>query len=471
MYTYHDQVLLPRRTAAYEDCALYTYEGADVPDILFLQGGPYHRGYAQGVLLADRIAHLCAHMLTLLCSMAAGYTGQDKTPPRAEQVAAGKAKMLAIIERNLAPAIKRECPEHFEELRGLCDGVQTKYPDIPYEDLLIINTTPEGVEETRGCSNVIAFGRATRDGGALHGINMDYQSFGAFHKGIVTAVVKPDRGNAYIGAVYAGGLFPMSFVNEKGISYGEMTSSSTRRSWPQITHYVQAKLFAQGAGTLEEALDIAGRTGGTSGFINFLCREQGSAEALSIETAGDLSAARGPGSDRLGKEDLLFTTNFFNVFKDPAEPDSLIGGQIDYLAEHDGRFAGKKTLLLGAQNLSRWVDLMDCPRYAAFERLLPDLYGSIDVPALIRLMSAYPISRGGDNLPPEYVFCPSSPMPYGLDPMPLSTRHLVSIYSLIAEPGKGRIHIAAGLEPAQAGRFLTVSLDQGLRSLEALARG
>ena len=465
MYAYQNTPIAPGEIFRHEDCALYRYAGDDVPDILFLQGNPYHRGYAHGVLLADKIAWMCAHMLTLLCGMTGGYTGEGGVPPTGAQVAEGKALMVAAINARLVPAIREELPTFFDELRGLTDGVQTKYPDITYEDMLIINTTPESVENPHGCSNVIAFGNATPDGSLIHGINMDYNSFGAYHRGITLCFVRPEEGYPYMGVGYCGSMFPMSFVNEKGISYGEMTSRSAERDWPQLPHWLQAKLMAMRAATLDEAVTIGKRTGGTSGFINFLCQGQ---RAVSIETAGALTQTRGPGSDRLGKDDLMFTTNFFGVFSPAEEPGSLMKGQADYFSDNHPLLMGRGEEMRATRNLSQWIDVMDCPRYKKFEELLPGLYGKLDAEAMKALMSTFPISRIGEHLTPLYTFCRNAPLPYGLPPEDLSNRDLASIYCLITEPERGFAHIAAGMEPAQAGRFMTVRITDGFEVLGAL---
>ena len=82
---------------------------------------------------------------------------------------------------------------------------------------------------------------------------------------------KPDEGNAYLGVCYCGSMFPMSFLNDKGISYGKMASHSAECAWPQLPHWLQARLLAMQANTLDEAVAHGLRTGGTSGFTNFLC--------------------------------------------------------------------------------------------------------------------------------------------------------------------------------------------------------
>jgi len=462
MYRYGGTRLEPSEIMRHEDCFLYRYEGEDTPDILFLQGSPYHRGYAHGVLLADRIALSCAHILTILYGMAGGYTGGEGTPPAPGQIAQGKARMLATVEENLLPAIRQELPEFFDELRGLTEGVQTRYPDLPWEDMLILNTVPESVESPHGCSNVIAFGDATADGGLIHGINMDYNSLGVFHRGVSLCFVKSDRGNAYLCTSFNGSMAPMSFLNDKGISYGEMTSNTTERHWPQLPHWLQAKLYAGCAKTLDDALAIGRRTGGTTGFVNFLCQGQ---QGISIETAGELMSVRHPGEDRLKLPGLMFTTNFFGVFTPADAPGSLIRGQIEAMDRGHPALMGRRAELLTVRSLSQWIDLVDCPRYHAFESRLPMLYGKLDAQSMMALMSGFPISRGGENLPPLHIFCEDAPLPYGLPPERLSSRELASVYCLVTEPEKGVVHIAAGLEPAQAGRFLAVSIEEGLSIL------
>ncbi len=446
------------------------YADDDAANILLVQGTPYERGFAHGVLAADEIAELYATILVTVCSAAGGFSPDGKTAPTDKQINNGKAQIKKTIKAYFTPTIKEEIPEFFDEIKGLVEGIQTKYPEITYDDVMLMNTVPESLESPKGCSNFAAWGNATKTGELIHAINLDYFSFGITHKAMTVTIVKPDEGNAYMSMGLVGTILPFSFINEAGLSYGEMTTTSTERSWPQIPHYVQSKMFAIKSSNLEVAFEIAKRTGGTTGFVNILGQVEPELKASAFETAGAITKRRDAGEDNLKKSDLIYTTNFYNAYTEPNEPESLIKGQAEYILESkkmlDMEFDSTKFAFENIDTREKWISAMNCPRFELYEKELSRLYGEIDVDSAIELQSSFPLCRAGENLPPKNKICENYEMPYGLPNKTLEDRYLASVYSLVIENEKRIMHVAVGKEPAQSGRFLTISLNDGLEMLK-----
>jgi hypothetical protein len=473
MYSHNNFSIEKRTIKRYAQCALMQFPDEDVADVLFLQGTAFERGYAQGILLAPKIAQMYSKCLVMFCAIAGGYMPDGLKPPSEEQIRVGRKIMIAMIDQHMIPALKKEAPDFFEETRGLYEGIKTQFSEITYEDVLIMNTAPESIEAPKGCSNFAAWGNATRDGKLIHGINLDYSNFGVFNKSIIVTIVKPEHGNSYLGVGFAGNVNPMSFINEAGLSYGEMTSSSIERSWPQIPHYVQAKLLAMKASTCDEAYEIIGRTGGTTGFINMISQISPEPKCVSIEVAGAITKIRHAGEDRLHKADLIYTTNFFTAFSDLIEGESLVHGQIQYLLDNKQKLGSRHQLeeisFESVNNLDQWIKFNACPRYALYEQKLSEIYGRISIENAIDIQSSYPISRGNEYLPPLQRYCDSAPSLFGLPNEPIEDRYLASVYSLIVIPDQKLIYIASGKEPAQVGRFLKISLKDGLDFLKDIS--
>jgi hypothetical protein len=288
---------------------------------------------------------------------------------------------------------------------------------------------------------------------------MDYSTLGLLHENTIICAVEPDSGLSYLAITFVGSILPTTFLNNKGLSYGEMTSNSTARNWPAIPHYVQAMLMATTCETCEEAYQLVRNTGGTTGFNLMVCQTEGDEVGVVIETAGALVNIRGAEDE---DQQLIYSTNFFHTHPQDGSAD-LISGQIDYWSKDvdmiKRRFQRDTITFEDADSLEKWKELVICPRDQFYRVELKKLYGTLDAITAIKLQSTPPLAVYGDQQSPEYTLCEALDMPYGITE-PLKNRWgLRSLYSVVFIPREKNMYVAAGMQPAQAGRFLKINFE------------
>jgi len=174
--------------------------------ILHLRGTPEEMGFQHGRLLRKDIQKLYNRILRL----AKVFASED---------------MMDEAFDLMAPYIPLE---EMEEMRGLAHGA-----DLPLRMVHWLHIVPEISEygpkkrfrkgfKATSCSNLIAFGKATRDGEMYQLRVLDWiRELGA-QEWPVIIIHEPNQGNASVSFSYAGFIGAISGMNNKQMAFGEM---------------------------------------------------------------------------------------------------------------------------------------------------------------------------------------------------------------------------------------------------------
>ena len=191
--------------------------------ILILQGTPYQMGYQHGVLLKSAVREMIDKVLAISFSQQPGWI--DKAW---EQL------------KDFIP------PRYREEMRGLADG-----SGVSLKKIELANIFPELFH----CSGGVFFGKATLNGEFFHIRILDYMTEPNFQKDAVVMVVKPQKGNAFISAGFAGFIGSVTGMNVQGITIGEMGGKGFGK-WKGIPMAFLFRKALEEANTFEEAVKI-----------------------------------------------------------------------------------------------------------------------------------------------------------------------------------------------------------------------
>ncbi len=452
----------------HDKCALIeNLESMFCSPVLVLKGSDYEKGYGYGRLLALKISKQISVMLTACYALDGGFVPDGKAVPSDEQMKLGKSKILERLKKEILPAIESETPYILKQVIGMYDGIRSKGVTIDYDDLLIFSTAPESIDRPAGCSSFCAFDNATKDKELIHAANQDFESYCTLHENIIVLIEESENGHTYMGPTFLGMLFAASFVNSEKLGYSEMTSSSRPYAWPQIPHYWQAKLIAQNANSVKTAYDIIKNTGGTTGWNILVSQTQPKNACASIEVVGDKIGIREPSKKA---ENMLYVTNHFMAYPGV---DGYTGPNL--VKDQFALFSTKKSTirrLYGDENVQwsdidtseKWENLIQCPRYDKYDRLLTEEYGEIDVQTAIKAQSISPICDYGENLAKKTQYTPPFENLYGYT-RPVCVQYLRSIYSCVLKPKDGIIYLAAGATPAQEGTFYKYNLQEILSNI------
>ncbi len=453
------------KITSHGECKLIeNIQGNNCSPILLLKGDDYEKGFAYGKLLAKKISKQISRVLTVCFALDGGFVPNGKDVPKKEHIASGKKKALERVNNDLMPAIEKQAPYIMKQVTGMYEGVKSVGEPIDYDDILIFATMPESVDRPAGCSSFAAWGGATKEGNLIHAANQDFESYGILHENIIVLIEQLENGHTYMGPTFLGMLGAASFVNSAGVSYSEMTSSSRPYVWPQIPHYWQAKLIAQNASTIDDAYEIIEKTGGTTGWNILVAETKTEQNAASIEVVGDKIGKRVPGKNTPNR---LYVTNHFMAYPNT---DGYTGPNL--VKEQFELFSTKKSAikrLYGDENVQwsdidtaeKFINMIKCPRYEKYAKLLSDNYTNIDTDMAIDAQSVSPICDFGDNLAQKMQYTPPFENLYGYVE-PICAQYLRSIYTCVLLPEQGTIYLAAGATPAQDGAFYEYNLQEFL---------
>ncbi len=282
------------------------------PWILGVQGTPLQMGYQQGILLSDLIRKTASGFLTPIFAQFGGWQPGSGESPTMKQIHSGREALLSVMQSYFIPALEDQAPDLLDEMKGIAAGLGEAGVEIPEEDILIGNCVPEITElqfylpgnadnavENKGCSDCVAWGRATENGGLIHGTNYDYATFNVLHKGIGMVVARPDSGYPFMAQCLAGTVGFYRGINLKRITTGELTSESSDRNikdHPRIPHAMHMRKMLQFASSTASAVDMMKKLGGTTGY-NHMISDAKMPGALVIEASCNKMAVVNPNAD------------------------------------------------------------------------------------------------------------------------------------------------------------------------------
>jgi dienelactone hydrolase len=263
-----EELVAPRKVAEHGAGVLYRYGDRRV---LVVRGAPYEMGFAHGRLLEREIA---ANVRAFVHDWAIGRMGRTR------------AELEGIWQR-----IGRHTPAvYHEELKGLAAG-----SGVPLADLQLIHAIPSRYH----CTGAAALPAVTRDGKVYHTRSLDYAlDIGATVRpqtNSLLLVSAPNEGIAHASVGWAGFLGCVTGMNLKGVSVGEMGSSSSKETYDGIPMIFLVREVLRRADDLDAAKEIWRQGPRTCGY-NFICCDPES--ACAVELNRDLVRFFGPGDER-----------------------------------------------------------------------------------------------------------------------------------------------------------------------------
>lgn len=269
--------------------------------VCVMEGTPEEMGYQHGRLLADKIRHIMEEGYMTKALWARGYTR--------EYVEAQSARMEQFI------------PERIKaELRGLVKGMKAAgYEGATYENALIGVTQSEILHYDPGappnCSNFACWGQWTPDGRLLHGRNLDWNILGDAQSDAVVLVWRPKGGWPFMMVSWAGAAGSVTGMSSKGLTIGEMTSTSPDSSFDGQPLFVIMRRILDEAQDLEQATAIMKKGPRTTGW-NFVVGDGKVPDARAMEVDAKrctvfapLDEKEGPATGHWAMEDAVRRTN------------------------------------------------------------------------------------------------------------------------------------------------------------------
>lgn len=466
--------------------------------ILHVHGTAYEMGFQHGYLLADKVTETFSRVITnvvyLLDMLTNPQTSQKELS--VEELYARysfmKSRALAIFEK----PVKEQAPELYEELQGIADGLKVRGKNIDIEDLIFVSSLADllsnelfmasfldsGILPTKEwsinqCSGFAAWGDATLDGKLYHGANNDFDTFGILDQNTYAVVADPENGYPFIG-IFWPGFFPLSGMNEKGVSVNEMTVASVDSdliSNSQIPHSMHMRKVIQYAKSAQEAEQIIRKTGGTIGWGILVC-DAAQKTAYDIECSASKVVKVTPWDDPVTPlvneaTGLMVTNQYMAVpgFRG-YEGENLAAYQmlydgVDIFSWDYGKFGlNWLSIVAESESFERWSRLWE---------LFDESYGTIDAKSVIRFMSDDKKGSNGGVISEAwhiYTLFDGKSVPHikGSD-SPVISQGYAALYSAVFAPEsgeKGVVWLASGAAPAQKGPFYPIDLAEHLKNLE-----
>jgi predicted choloylglycine hydrolase len=236
--------------------------------VCVMEGTPAEMGFQHGRLLAKKIHHIAKEGYMARTLWQQGYTP--------EYVMAQSDRM----EKHFAPG-------HVEEMKGIVEGLRAAgVSDVTYEDIRLGVTSAElqhyGPNAPPGCSNFACWGKWTTDGRLLHGRNLDWNVSGGAQDDAAILVRRPTGGIPFMMVGWAGSAGGVSGMSAKGITIGEMTSSSPDATFDGLPLHLVIRCVLERASNLQEAVDIVKEGPPTTGW-NFVIGDARIPDARALE--------------------------------------------------------------------------------------------------------------------------------------------------------------------------------------------
>jgi hypothetical protein len=380
--------------------------------VLYLAGTPYEMGYQHGVLARDLIHGFRQAAYAYVASLVPGPAWLARP-------------LLSYHASAYWPTIP---PELAREMEGIADGAGVH----PIE--VLASTAIWEMFLVSGCSEFAAAGPATADGDLIHGYNYDlmHPDHALIQPYLAALFYRPSHGIPFVTVNTVGSVGANAGMNEAGISVAwdntylqddELTRETPR---PVVPFIITLRRLLQHSRRLDEALRTVTKTLPRPLGDIVIVGSAGEARAVALETAGQVHAVREM------EEGAVWSSN---CFRSPA------------LAPLDRRGDGR--------DLPEGEAWQRFPRYTAYTQLFADQHGPL-TPALAAAFLRDPYPREGEG------FVHPAPAPRAT-----ICRDITS-WSLVMEPGKGRLWISDAEIPGCQGRFFAFNLSGSAARLPEL---
>jgi hypothetical protein len=191
---------------------------------LHLKGSPHDRGVQYGVLMGDQIDAV----RQALFAYAGTLSGQTSIPSWLIAVA------VPFIPDVVAPLYEPYFPqESLDTIQGIIEGCASRSPPIAITKnmLVLMNAIIDvGALTTLPifkCSGLAVWGPLTKGGKCYQLRNVDLLVGTGLESHAVSVLEKPDQGNAFLNAGWAGMIGSASGMNEHGLANAQIWADST----------------------------------------------------------------------------------------------------------------------------------------------------------------------------------------------------------------------------------------------------
>ncbi len=338
--------------------------------VVVARGTPFEMGRQFGAAVAERIK--------------AGL--QDYLVGRIEQ----KQGYSVEYQRRCAASMAKHIPEEYiEEMKGVAEGA-----GVPYETVLRMHThadmvhygkswgRPDGAPG-KDCSNFAVWGRWTPDGQLIHGRNLDWSTGTGIQQQACLYVGIPDQGLPFALVTYAGCIGAVTGINSAGLTFGEMTASSSRETLDGLPLFFICRQLLQYCGTIEQAERLVSEYPATTGW-NFLISDGKVPTARAFEVDAEKVVIFKP-DDRAENDppihwpmpDCVRRTNHFLSREMQLKQAERVGIPIEL-----GRLA--------IRSLDTWQ------RYASLSHWIKTHRGQLDARLARALLQTEPVAGGGN---------------------------------------------------------------------------
>lgn len=230
--------------------------------VLELEGDPYHTGFEEGRLLQKDIRQGLEDIFR--------YFRKELPIPVVNR--AGIYFLLDRAWKKMEPFVSYS---EYLQMQGIADGA-----GMPFEKIRRLHALPE-VYPTF-CTNGAYWGKATADGRLVAIRNLDWnRTMGIQRRAVVKFIRDPGR-KSYVNIGYTGFTGVLSGMNEKGISVGQIGSTSAEESLAGVPMPFLLKRILEESGSLEEAAAVFKRSDLTRGY-NYVIADALSRQAMAVE--------------------------------------------------------------------------------------------------------------------------------------------------------------------------------------------
>ncbi len=293
-------------------------------------------------------------------------------------------------QRLCAQAMLRHIPdEYIEEMKGVAEGA-----GVDYEDVLLMHTHADMVHYGKSwgrpdsapgkeCSNFAVWGRWTTHGQLIHGRNLDWTTSTGVQSVACVYVGLPEQGVPFALVTHAGLIGAVTGMNAEGITFGEMTSSSSRETLDGMPLMLICRKILQYCRTMDEAVEMVKGYPRTTGW-NFLIADGKVPTARAFEVDAEQVVVFGPG--------------------DPKENDPPIHWPMPDCVRRTNHFVSRQMQVKQAERAGvpyklgrlaiRGIDTWH--RYAALSHWIKTHEGQIDARLARALLQTAPVGGNGN---------------------------------------------------------------------------